>query len=63
MGIKTEPNYANLYMVHIEKNFIFNYPVQPLYYRRFIDDIFYYGQPTQQYPHHHKFTFEEPLFI
>ena len=40
MGTKMEPNYANLYMVHIEKDFIFNYPVQPLYYRRFLDDIF-----------------------
>ena len=40
MGTKMAPNYANLYMAHIEKKSIFTYKIQSHYYRRYIDDIF-----------------------
>lgn len=33
------PNYANLYMAHLEENHIFKLPNQPMYYRSYIDDI------------------------
>jgi len=39
MGTKMAPNYANLFMAYFEDKFIFNYPSQPVYYRRYIDDI------------------------
>ena len=39
MGTKMAPNYANLYMTNLEMEHIFNYPVQPTYYRRYLDDI------------------------
>ena len=39
MGTKMAPNFANLYMAYFEKEYIFNYRIQPLYYRRYIDDV------------------------
>jgi len=39
MGTRMAPNYANLYMAYLEKEHIFTYPKQPLYYRRYLDDI------------------------
>lgn len=39
MGTPMAPNYANLYMSHLEENYIFKLPNQPTYYRRYIDDI------------------------
>ena len=38
---KVAPKYANLFMANLEFNHVFNYPPQPLYYRRYIDDIFF----------------------
>ena len=40
MGTKMVPNFANLYMAYIEKEYIFKYPTHPCCYRRYIDDIF-----------------------
>lgn len=40
MGTKLAPNYANLFMTDFETKHVFTYPLQPTYYRRFIDDIF-----------------------
>ena len=34
------PNFANLYMADLKENYIFKHSTQPLYYRRYIDDIF-----------------------
>lgn len=39
MGTTMAPNYANLFMSYLEETFIFNQPLQPLYYRRYIDDV------------------------
>ena len=41
MGTKLAPNYANLFMADFENKFVFNYPIQPTYYRQYIDDIFF----------------------
>ena len=41
MGTKLAPNYANLFMANLESKFIFSYHKQPIYYRRYIDDIFF----------------------
>ena len=40
MGTKLAPNYANLFMSDFENKYVFNYPIQPTFYRRYIDDIF-----------------------
>jgi len=40
MGTKLAPAYANTFMGHIENNFLKTQPHLPIYYRRFIDDIF-----------------------
>jgi len=40
MGTKLAPNYANLFMTDFENKHVFTWPKQPLYYRRYIDDIF-----------------------
>ena len=41
MGTKMAPNFANLFMADFEEKDVFNYHIQPLYYRRYIDDIFF----------------------
>lgn len=40
MGTKVGPNYANIFMGILECEFLGKNMLQPLYYRRFIDDIF-----------------------
>ena len=40
MGTALAPNYANLFMDRFETNVLANYPLQPLIWKRFIDDIF-----------------------
>lgn len=40
MGTKLAPNYGNLFMSDFETKHIFTYSLQPIYYRKFIDDIF-----------------------
>ena len=41
MASKMAPFLANLFMASIEQTFIDNSPLTPLFYLRFIDDIFY----------------------
>lgn len=40
MGTKIGPNYANIFMGTLESEFLSNAQLQPLFYRRFIDNIF-----------------------
>ena len=40
MGTKMAPNYANLFMGDLEEKLISRYPVKPLLWLRYIDDIF-----------------------
>ena len=40
MGSRVSPNYANLFMGDFEKRAIESFPVKPLLFLRFIDDIF-----------------------
>lgn len=40
MGTKFAPTFANLYMAHIEEDFLANTLQHPLAYHRYIDDIF-----------------------
>lgn len=40
MGTKIGPNYANIFMGILENNFLATRDLKPLYYKRFIDDIF-----------------------
>ena len=40
MGTKMAPNYANLFMGDLEEKLIARYPVKPLLWLRYIDDIF-----------------------
>ena len=40
MGTALAPNYANLFMDRFETNVLANYPLQPLIWKRFIDDNF-----------------------
>ena len=40
MGTKMAPCFANLFRASIEQTFIDNSPLTPLFYMRFIDDIF-----------------------
>ena len=46
MGTKLAPNYANLFMSDFENKHVFTQPVQPIYYRRYIDDIFFIWDRT-----------------
>ena len=39
MGTRAAPTYANLFMEHIEKTYVYSYKKRPLYWFRFIDDI------------------------
>ena len=39
MGTKKAPNFANIFMAGLEEKHVFNYHTQPLYCRRYIDDI------------------------
>ena len=40
MGTKLAPSYANLFMTKFEDRHVYTYPQQPLFWKRFIDDIF-----------------------
>ena len=40
MGTKLAPSFANIFMGDFEDKFIYSYPVKPLIWKRFIDDIF-----------------------
>ena len=40
MGTKMAPAYANIFMAHLETNFLKTQPKLPLLYKRYIDDIF-----------------------
>ena len=40
MGTKLAPSYANLFMAKFEDKHVYTYPLQPLLWKRFIDDIF-----------------------
>ena len=48
MGTKMASNYVNLFMADFEKKVIFTYPIQPIYYRRYIDDIISIWSSTRQ---------------
>ena len=41
MGTKLAPSYANLFMRTFEEKYIYTYPIQPILWKRFIDDIFF----------------------
>ena len=40
MGTHLAPSYANLFMDLFERKYVYTYPVQPLLWKRYIDDIF-----------------------
>lgn len=40
MGTKMAPNYGNIFMGNLESNFLSSYPLQPMFYKRYIHDIF-----------------------
>ena len=40
MGTRLAPSYANIFMDHFERNFVYTYHIQPLVWKRYIDDIF-----------------------
>ena len=47
MGTKLAPSFANLFMGYFEEKFVYTYRLQPLLWKRFIDDIFFiwtYGE-------------------
>ena len=41
MGTKSAPSFANLFMGHFEDKYVYTYKLQPLIWKRFIDDIFF----------------------
>ena len=40
MGTRMAPNYANLFMGDLEEEILDSYPLKPLVWYRYIDDIF-----------------------
>jgi len=40
MGTRMAPQYANIFMADLEERFLHSFPMKPLLYLRFIDDIF-----------------------
>ena len=40
MGTRLAPSYANLFMDYFERHHVYTYRIQPLLWRRYIDDIF-----------------------
>ncbi len=44
MGMKAAPTIANLHMGEFEDKYVYTYPLQPLFYGRFIDDGFFIWQ-------------------
>ena len=41
MGTKTTPSYTNTYMEKFEEDFVYAYPTQPLFWKRYTDDCFF----------------------
>ena len=39
MGTKMAPSYANIFMAELEEKLLANYPITPLLWKRYIDDI------------------------
>lgn len=39
MGTKMTPSYASIFMAELEEAFLSDRPIQPTYYKRYIDDI------------------------
>ena len=39
MGTKMAPSYANIFMAELEEELLANYPITPLLWKRYIDDI------------------------
>jgi len=46
MGTPMAPNFANLFMSCFEDKFIFNTGTRLMYYRRYIDDLFFLWNGT-----------------
>lgn len=40
MGTRVAPTFANIFMAHFENTHVYTYPLQPILWLRFIDDIF-----------------------
>ena len=40
MGTRAAPNYAVIFMNDFEEQHVYSYPLQPLVWKRYIDDIF-----------------------
>ncbi len=51
MGTRLAPNYANLFMADFEESHVYNYKKPPLWWKRFIDDIFCIFQGTEDELH------------
>ena len=48
MGTKVAPSFANTYMGWFESTYVYTYPIQPLLWVRYIDDIFVIWQHGRQ---------------
>ncbi len=48
MGTRLAPNYANLFMADFEERHVYTYEKPPLWWKRFIDDVFCIYQGTEQ---------------
>ena len=56
MGTKVAPSFANIFMADFEDKWVYNYPLQPTIWLRYIDDIFMiwdHGEDTLQAFLHH----------
>ncbi|XP_059582023.1 uncharacterized protein LOC109284452 [Alligator mississippiensis] len=62
MGTKMAPQYANLFMSHLEEDFLKNCTIKPLLYLRYIDDIFIIWSENQEslIEFHQKFNSHHP---
>ena len=48
IGTKFAPPYAGIFMDHIEMEFFKTQDIKPWFWKRFIDDIFLYGQKVKR---------------
>ena len=48
IGTKFAPPYACIFMDHIETEFLKTQDIKPWFWKRFIDDIFSYGQKVKR---------------
>lgn len=53
MGTKVAPTYANIFMDKLERQILSNAEIQPIIWRRFIDDIFAIYRCTKDELTHH----------